>query len=129
MQENTRDISAIKSRILQYAENQHISKYELYKKTGISNGVFSQKGGISEDNLLKFLSHYNSVSEKWLLTGKGQMIEETIPTQDNNNTNNCQLDLIVKLSAENALLKKENEELKLKKKNENPSKLSIASEH
>ncbi|MDP3432003.1 MAG: hypothetical protein Q8T04_03425 [Bacteroidota bacterium] len=116
MQENTRDISAIKSRILQYAEKQHISKYELYQKTGISNGVFSQKGGISEDNLLKFLSHYNSVSEKWLLTGRGQMIEETIPTQDNNNTNNCQLDLIVKLSAENALLKKENEELKLKKR-------------
>jgi len=36
--------------------------------------------------------------------------------------------MIVKLSAENALLKKENEELRLKKKYEIPSKLSVASE-
>lgn len=75
MQENTRDISAIKQRILQFAELEGISKYELYQKTGISNGVFSQKGGISEDNLLKFLSYYQNTNERWLLTGKGSMLK------------------------------------------------------
>lgn len=69
-----RDFSIIKQRILQYLEFKGISKYECYQKTGITNGVFSQKSGISEDNLLSFLSYYRDISTDWLLTGRGEML-------------------------------------------------------
>ena len=84
MKENTREISIFKERILQYSNKQGISKYEIYQNTGISNGVFSQKGGLSEDNLLKFLSHYTDISLEWLFTGKGPMLRD-----EKNNKSGC----------------------------------------
>ena len=71
-----REISIIKQNILQYLEFKGVSKYEFYQKTGISNGILSQLNGISEDNLLRFLSYYTDVNTEWLLTGKGNMIKE-----------------------------------------------------
>lgn len=70
-----REISIFKKRILLYADKMGISKYEIYQNTGISNGIFSQKGGLSEDNLLKFLSYYTDISPEWLLTGEGEMLK------------------------------------------------------
>lgn len=70
-----RDFSIVKHNILKYAEFKGISKYEIYQKTGITNGILSQKNGISEENMLKFLSYYNDISPEWLLTGKGPMIK------------------------------------------------------
>lgn len=69
-----REISIIKQRILQFIEYKSISKYEFYKKTGVSNGVLSQYSGISEENTLKFLSYYTEVNPTWLLTGRGEML-------------------------------------------------------
>ena len=71
-----REFSIIKKNILYFIDNQNISKYELYQKTGISNGVLSQKGGMSEENTIKFLSYYTNVSADWLLTGKGEMFKK-----------------------------------------------------
>ena len=69
-----------------FIDNQNISKYELYQKTGISNGVLSQKGGMSEENTIKFLSYYTNVSADWLLTGKGEMLKkEGLVQQAHNN--------------------------------------------
>jgi transcriptional regulator len=73
-----REFSVIKQNILQFIERQDISKYELYKKTGISNGTLSQKGGMSEENIIKFLSVYREVSAEWLLTGKGEMLKSSV---------------------------------------------------
>lgn len=70
-----RENSIFKERILQYLDYKDISKYECYQNTGITNGVLSQKGGISEDNILKFLSYYVDVDTEWLLTGKGKMLK------------------------------------------------------
>lgn len=70
-----REKSVFKERILEYAEKTGITKAEIYQNTGISNGVFSQKGGLSEENVLKFLSHYNEISTEWLLTGNGSMLK------------------------------------------------------
>lgn len=70
-----RDFSIIKKNILYFIESQNISKYELYKNTGISNGVLSQKGGMSEENTIKFLSYYKEISADWLLTGEGSMLK------------------------------------------------------
>ena len=71
-----RENSIIKTNILYFIESQGITKYELYQKTGISNGVLSQKGGMSEDNTIKFLSYYSQVSADWLLTGRGDMLRK-----------------------------------------------------
>lgn len=71
-----RDFSIIKQNILQYLDFKGISKYEFYQKTGVSNGVLSQKSGLSEDNTLRFISYYSDVSPEWLLTGKGSMLKE-----------------------------------------------------
>lgn len=116
-----REFSIIKKNILYFIDNQSISKYELYQKTGMSNGVLSQKGGMSEENTIKFLSYYTNVSADWLLTGKGDMFKKEGPVQQAhnnvsstitqqqtiNNTEDCQL-----LKEENKRLVQENSSLK-----------------
>jgi hypothetical protein len=82
MQEKNRDFSVIKKRIIQYLDIKGISKYEFYQKTKISNGILSQKGGLTEDNILKILSYYKDINANWLLTGEGPMLRET--TEYNN---------------------------------------------
>ncbi|MDR1544840.1 MAG: hypothetical protein LBS50_10655 [Prevotellaceae bacterium] len=59
---------------MQFLEIQGITKYECYQKTGIVNGVLSQKGGISEENLLKFINFYSDISLSWLFFDKGEML-------------------------------------------------------
>ena len=79
MQQNKRDFSVIKRRILQYLELKGITKYAFYRDTGTTNGVLSQPNGISEENLLRFLSYYNDVNPIWLLTGEGEILLTKTP--------------------------------------------------
>jgi len=79
MQEINRDFSILKKRILQYLDSEGISKYESYQKTGITNGVFSQTNGMSEDSLLRFLSYYKEIDKEWLFTGIGNMKKNESP--------------------------------------------------
>lgn len=71
-QKNDRDFSIIKNRIIQYLDFKNISKYEFYKLTGITNGILSQKNGLSEENTLKFLSYFEDVNTDWLFRGIGE---------------------------------------------------------
>ena len=73
IKENMRDISIFKERIIQYIEYKGITKYECYKNTGITNGVLSQKIGLSEDNILRLFSYYDDLNPVWFITGKGEM--------------------------------------------------------
>jgi hypothetical protein len=97
MQEKNRKFSIIKERILQYLDFKGISKYECYQNSGIVNGVLSQKGGISEENTLKFISYYTDISTEWLFTGRGEMLkrqEKSVNQSivgDNNIGNNQQV--------------------------------------
>lgn len=77
-----REISILKQRILEYLAFKGISKYECYKNTGITNGVLSQNNGMSEENLLRFLSCYSDVNPTWLILGKGNMLIEELKQQD-----------------------------------------------
>ena len=93
MQEKSREISIIKERILKYLDFKGISKYECYQKTGNTNGILSQPNGISEDNLLKFLSHYKDINQEWLLFGNGQVLKSNgqnlfTPSSDSSNNEN-----------------------------------------
>ena len=67
--------STIKENILYYLEVQGITMYDFYKKTGVSNGVLSQKTGMSEENTMRFLSYYKNVNPIWLLTNEGPMLK------------------------------------------------------
>lgn len=71
-----RENSIFKDRILQYIEYKGISKYECYQNTGITNGILSQKNGMTEDSILKFLSYYKDVNPDWLILGQGSMLRE-----------------------------------------------------
>lgn len=104
-----REFSLVKQNILYFIEKQNISKYELYQKTGISNGVLSQKGGMSEENTIKFLSFYKEVSADWLLTGKGEMLKtsaQNITQNGNANVNNGH-----NVSGQRNVIKQTNDEL------------------
>lgn len=104
-----REFSFVKQNILYFIEKQNISKYELYQKTGISNGVLSQKGGMSEENTIKFLSFYTEVSADWLLTGKGEMLKtsaQNITQNGNTNVNNEH-----NVSGQGNIIKQTNDEL------------------
>jgi peptidase S24-like protein len=104
-----REFSFVKQNILYFIEKQNISKYELYRKTGISNGVLSQKGGMSEENTIKFLSFYTEVSADWLLTGKGEMLKtsaQNITQKGNTNVNNGH-----NVSGQGNIIKQTNDEL------------------
>ena len=73
MQDNKQEKSPIKQRILQYLEIKGISKYEFYKKTGITRGVLDQNTGISEENLARFIAYDRDINLEWLVLGVGDM--------------------------------------------------------
>lgn len=82
MQENTQEKSPIKQRILLFLAKKQVTQYEFYKNTGVTRGVLGQNNGISEDNLSRFLAYYPEVNIEWLMTGRGEMLEnkeETTP--------------------------------------------------
>lgn len=68
---------------MEYLDFKRVSKYECYKNTGITNGVLSQSNGLSEDNLMRFLSYYTDISYLWLFTGNGSMLKQNVSNEKN----------------------------------------------
>lgn len=64
----------IKNRILKYLDEKGFTKSSFYRETGAPNGILSQKNGISEENLLRFLVAYKDINLSWLFRGEGQML-------------------------------------------------------
>ena len=133
MQENRKDNSIIKQRILQYLEFKGITKYKFYKEAKVTSGILSQGNGIAEDNLLKFCFYAPDINAEWLLMGRGEMINQDVEPElmpaktkkastlpDESNTEILKLrnecyekgNRIIALLDENAALKRENEEIK-----------------
>lgn len=77
--------SLIKSRIRKFADSQSIKISEIYAKTGITDGTFSNSSGITEDNLLKLFSYYKQINANWLITGEGEMLNTTTESAEKNN--------------------------------------------
>jgi phage repressor protein C with HTH and peptisase S24 domain len=69
-------ISSIKQRISEYLSFKGVSDYEFYKNSGIARGVLKKDGGISEDNIAKFIAYAPQINPGWLLTGKSPMLLE-----------------------------------------------------
>lgn len=76
MQNISKENSRIKERILQYLDLKGVSKYRFYKDAGVTNGILSQKSGINEENLMKFLAYAKDINPYWLILGIGDPIEK-----------------------------------------------------
>lgn len=77
MQENKQEKSLIKQNILSYLMGKDITPYEFYKKSGVTRGVLTQKNGISEFNIARFLAYAPDVNVEWLITGVGEMYKSS----------------------------------------------------
>lgn len=73
MQDNSQKKSVIKQNIALVLNDQGISKQKCYKLTGICRGILDQNTGIAEENIIKFLSHFEDVNANWLIMKKGDM--------------------------------------------------------
>ena len=76
MQDKQKKTSAVKERILYFVDTLSISKREFYRITGISRGTLESESGITEETLARFIATYTNISEKWLLTGEGEMFKK-----------------------------------------------------
>ena len=100
----------IKDRVKEYIDLKGISHNKFYEETRISNGILSQKNGLSEENLLKIITTYREISLNWLLLGIGEMIS--------NNVNLEEMELL----RENRELRKQIDFLRMKIENMEKSK-------
>ncbi len=75
MEKNT---SPVKKRILEYCSRKGLSKRRIYLETGIANGTLDKSTGLSEDNIVKFISAFPDVRVEWLISGEGKMLKEEV---------------------------------------------------
>lgn len=73
MQDKSIKKSFIKQNILLVLGDKGISKQKCYKATGICRGILDQNSGMTEDNIIRFLSHFEDVNANWLILGKQAM--------------------------------------------------------
>lgn len=71
--------SLIKQNILKYLAFKGITQYKFYQITGITRGVLTQNNGMSEENTSRFLDCFTDVNPEWLLTGRGEMLKDSVP--------------------------------------------------
>lgn len=109
------------NRIKKYIDYKGISVSAFEKSIGMSNASFGKSlkngGSIGGDKLEKILSVYPDINAEWLLTGDGEMLKSTTKMKISHIDNDWILKRFEEIVAENALLKKENEELKLSRGN------------
>ena len=73
-------ISSIKERVLQYLNNQGITKVEFCNKTDISYSNLKGKSLESEfggEQIAKILTIFPDLNPDWLLLGKGSILRES----------------------------------------------------
>lgn len=102
MQENTKENYSINERIQEILDYLGITRYKLSQETGISeailNNINKNKNKASIDVVEKILNNYSVINADWLITGKGEMIKNTI-TAGRDIVDNSASD--IKISGEN----------------------------
>lgn len=91
MSKKNEENSILKERILEYAKYKGIKNNEIYQNSGISEGILSQRNGLTEGNLLRFLNFYADISPDWLLTGTGPMLRDPEKQKVQENTQHTTL--------------------------------------
>lgn len=69
-----------KSNLLIFIKEKNLSKTDFYKKTGLSNGFLDKGGSVTSANLETILKAFPEISLDWLVTGRGPMLRNDIPT-------------------------------------------------
>lgn len=119
-QENRKNISKIKRRILQYIDFLGITREEFYKKVSLNGANFRGKSASSElsvDKIVKILRSYTNLNPDWLLLGDGEILRSNAEiSTPSDNSNELQMiselaQQVGQLKAENEMLKKENAHL------------------
>lgn len=68
-------------RISMYLQFRNISPHAFEKKIKLSNGYYSKqlrnKGSVGSDILIKIHEHYTDLNMLWVLTGEGNMIDDS----------------------------------------------------
>lgn len=109
------------NRLKKYIDYKGISISAFEKSIGMSNASFGKSlkngGSIGGDKLEKILSVYPDINAEWLLTGGGEMLKSTTKMNISHIDNEWILKRFEEIVTENALLKRENEELKLSRGN------------
>lgn len=88
MQENKQEKSPIKQNILRYLASKGVSPYDFYRNSGVTRGILTQKNGISEENIARFLDYAPDVNIEWLMTGRGNMYKSGIKDLESMRTDN-----------------------------------------
>lgn len=105
-------MNGVKDRIKLFAKQIGVTIQDFEKSISVSNGyVNSISRSIGIDKIESILEKYPNLNIEWVLIGKGEMIKEENEKKHETDISPL-LDRIEKLAAENALLKKENEDLK-----------------
>ena len=83
MQEKiNQNLDEVKVRLLQFAENQRIPKYDFYKKISVAQSNFGGSGmmsSLSSSKIIDILTIYPELNSDWLLLGKGEMLRQNTP--------------------------------------------------
>jgi hypothetical protein len=101
----------IKERVIQVLEYKNIAKESFYIKIGITSANFrgkAKKTPLNSNTIENILSEIPDLNPEWLLTGRGEMLNnESIELGNTYNDKK-----IIELLEENRQLLKENSELK-----------------
>lgn len=79
-------LTEIKSRLLQFAEQQGLKKEEFYRQIGIDGANFRGKNALSElgsEKIVSILSTFPDLNSDWLLLGRGEMLRPASQTVGN----------------------------------------------
>lgn len=63
-------MKSTKDRIVEFIENQHITKTEFCLKAGLSNGYLTQNGAVTSINLEKIVKAYPDIDLHYLIMGE-----------------------------------------------------------
>lgn len=120
----------VKEKIIQYIEENKISKYAFEKSIGVSKSYLSNTKSISAEVLVNVCRVYSDISAEWLLRDNGDMISNAsgIVLEDNQNSiNNMDVKTLLDvIKRQNAIIDNLEKEVTLLKeesrfKNESPA--------
>lgn len=101
------------NRFIQYCDYKGFKPSRFEKDFGISNGYFSvqskRNGSLGEDTLKIIIDNCQDVNPEWLITGKGEMLRnsiESIPVNDSS-PDKCKCDTTIEALKNEISLKDE----------------------
>jgi hypothetical protein len=68
-----------KSRLIDFLKFKNIKKSQFYKSTGLGNGFLDKNNNVNSDKIEIIASYYPDLNIKWLITGKGEMLQGAEP--------------------------------------------------